>query len=76
MQPLYEIKLDIDQEYKDLINDLVKFSTIFFVSVFLYCNVHPVANKTLERNIVEIYALLCLGVLAYHLVVKLFVGFK
>lgn len=76
MPALYEITLDIDQEYKDLVNDLVKFSTVFFVTVFLYCNVHPVANKTLERNIVEIYSLLCLGIVAYHLVVKLFVGFR
>ena len=73
ISPIFKINLDLETEYKLLIDDIIKFSTIFFVTIFLYCSIHPVTNKTLEKNIVEIYSLIVLGIVAYHLVINLIV---
>ncbi len=74
--PVYNINLDLEAEYKTMVDDLIKFSTIFFVTIFLYCSIHPTANKTVERNIIEIYSLIILGIVSYHLVVNLIVRFS
>lgn len=75
MQALYDIKLDMEERYKDLIRDLLKFSTVYFVAAFAYCQIHPKVSKLVENNIIELYCLVMLGVVSYHLVVNVFVQF-
>ena len=74
-RPVYEVRTELDREYKDFLNDLVKLTTVYFVAVYLHCTLNAKPAKLIEALGVEIYALLVLGLVAYHLVVKLLVKF-
>lgn len=72
---LYTIRTELDKEYKDFLNDLIKLSTLYFTAVLLHCSFNPKPAKIIEQLGIEIYILLVLGLLAYHLVIRLVVVF-
>ena len=72
---LYVIRTELDKEYKDFLNDLVKLSTLYFTAILLHCSFNAKPAKIIEQLGIEIYILLVLGLLAYHLVVRLVVNF-
>lgn len=73
--PLYAIRTQLDKEYKDFLNDLVKVAAVYFVVVLLHCSLNKRPAKLIEQLGVEIFVLIVLGLAAYHLVIKLLVAF-
>ena len=76
MEAMYNIKLEMEDRYKTLIDDAVKFSTVYFVAAFGYCQTHRKLSKYVEDNLIELYCLLLLGLVAYHMILTLFVKFS
>lgn len=75
MGALLQVQAGMDPEYLEFVGDAIKLTSVYFVALFLHCTIHPKPAKLLEAYAVEIYALLMLGLLAYHLVVKRVVAF-
>ncbi len=76
MEAMYNIKLDMEDRYKALINDAVKFSTVYFVAAFGYCQTHRKLSRFVEDNLIEMYCLVLLGIVGYHMILTLFVKFS
>jgi hypothetical protein len=64
----YIFKYKIPKEYINLINDIIKFSTIFFIINFLLFV--SMSNKDLfNKNFCDIFFFLNIGIIFYHLVI-------
>ncbi len=68
MPALYEAVLDIDDEYREMLDDMMKFTVVAFVTMFLYCSSHPKRAPAIDEMAVEAYVYILLGVAAYHMV--------
>ena len=70
---IYE--LEIDGEYKNVVEDIIKYSTIFFVINILVYLSYP-SKSLLNKTFCDVYSFLVIGILAYHLIIKKILVFK
>ncbi|CAL5226432.1 g9281 [Coccomyxa viridis] len=68
MPALYEAVLDIEDEYRVMLDDMLRFTVVAFVAVFLYCSSHPKRAAAVDELVVEAYVYILLGIAAYHMV--------
>jgi hypothetical protein len=68
MPALYEAYLDIDEEYRVMLDDMLRFTVVTFIAVFLYCSSHPRRPAAVDEMVVEGYVYILLGIAAYHMV--------
>tara|TARA_B110000908_G_scaffold154786_1_gene192415 strand:+ start:144 stop:365 length:222 start_codon:yes stop_codon:yes gene_type:complete len=60
---------NLDEDYRNLLNDVIKFSTILGVfNVLLFLN-NPGKNKLLNTNYLKFLIFLILGLMTYWLVI-------
>ena len=72
MQTVLEFPNDLDQEYRDLIQDCAKVLTVSVIFYFLY-NMTYQGSKTLrlsEKLFTDIISFLILGLASYHLILR------
>jgi hypothetical protein len=74
--PVFDLNTTLDREYNEFLEAVVYFSTVYFTAVVIHYNAHQKPLKFIEQYGVEVYALVVLGLLAYHLVVKQLVSFR
>ena len=74
-EAFFTLKLDVDNEYKPLIQDILKFSTVFFVGVLVFAMSYGTMPKAQERLLLDIYSVSLLGLTFYHLIFKYIVSF-
>ena len=65
-----KFEYSISDEYKDLVNDIVKFCTILIVLNFLMFLSNPTDNKFLGMAFVSFMIYIILGIITYWLVVS------
>lgn len=72
MQTVLEFPNDLDQEYRDLIQDCAKVLTVSVMFYFLY-NMTYQGSKTFrlsEKLFTDIVSFLILGLASYHLILR------
>ncbi len=74
-EALFTIKLDVDDAYKPLIQDILKFSCVFFVGILVFITSYGSVPKAEERLLLQIYSVSLLGLTFYHLIFKYLVSF-
>lgn len=74
-EALFTIKLDVEDAYKPLIEDILKFSSVFFVGILVFCMSYGSMQKAQERLLLDIYSVSLLGLTFYHLIFKYLVSF-
>ena len=74
-EALFKVKLDVDDAYKPLILDILKFSSVFFVGVLVFTMSYGTIPKAHERLLLDVYSVSLLGLSFYHLIFKLVVSF-
>ncbi|CAL8463339.1 g2873 [Coccomyxa elongata] len=67
MSALYEAVLDIEDEYRVMLDDMLRFTVVAFVAVFRYCSSHPKRAAVVDELVVEAYVYILLGIAAYHM---------
>jgi hypothetical protein len=62
--------ININREYKDLINDLYKFIVVFLSLTILLSYSDSALAKLVEQSALEVLVFVVIGLCAYHLVLK------
>ena len=75
-EALFTLKLDIDDAYKPLIQDILKFSTVFFVGISVFAMSYGTMPKAQERLLLDIYSVSLLGLTFYHLIFEYLISFQ
>ena len=71
----YNLQYDVDDEYKQLYNDLIKFITILIVlNIIMYIS-NPSQNVLLGSNYIKLMASIILGISTYWLVISKIIVF-
>lgn len=71
----YNLQYDIDDEYKQLYNDLIKFITILIVlNIIMYIS-NPSQNVLLGSNYIKLMTSIILGIATYWLVISKIIVF-
>ena len=71
----YNLQYDIDDEYKQLYNDLIKFITILIVlNIIMYIS-NPSQNVLLGSNYIKLMTSIILGITTYWLVISKIIVF-
>tara|TARA_B100000575_G_scaffold294356_1_gene309752 strand:- start:4714 stop:4938 length:225 start_codon:yes stop_codon:yes gene_type:complete len=71
----FKLEYKVDEEYKQLYNDLVKFVTILIVLNLLMFLSNPEQNVLLGKNYVKLIICVALGVTTYWLVISKIIVF-
>ena len=71
----FKLEYNIDDEYKQLYNDLVKFITILVVLNLLMYISNPTQNVLLGSNYVKLMTSIILGITTYWLVISKIIVF-
>jgi hypothetical protein len=66
----YKLEYNVDDEYKQLYNDLVKFITILVVLNLLMYMSNPTQNVLLGTNYIKLMISVILGLATYWLVIS------
>jgi len=67
---LINLNIDIDDEYKPMLNDLIKMFTILVVvNVLMYIS-DPSQNKLLGESYIKLLIFILLGVCTYWLIIN------
>jgi len=66
----YKLEYNVDDEYKQLYNDLVKFITILVVLNLLMYMSNPTQNVLLGTNYIKLMISIILGLATYWLVIS------
>ena len=66
----YKLEYNVDDEYKQLYNDLVKFITILAVLNLLMYMSNPTQNVLLGTNYIKLMISVILGLATYWLVIS------
>jgi len=64
------LNLNIDEEYKPMINDLIKFTVMFLVINILMYISNPKTNKIMSETFLKLMIFALLGLSTYWLIVK------
>lgn len=70
-----KLEYKVDDEYKNLYNDLVKFSTILVVLNFIMYISNPEQNVFLGGNYMKMIICILLGLVTYWLVISKIIVF-
>lgn len=70
-----KLEYNVDEEYKQLYNDLIKFSTILIVLNFLMFASSPADNVFLGGNYIRLMICVLLGIVTYWLVISKIIVF-
>ena len=71
----YKLQYDVDDEYKQLYNDLIKFITILIVlNIIMYIS-NPSQNVLLGSNYIKLMTSIILGITTYWLVISKIIVF-
>jgi hypothetical protein len=71
----YNLQYDVDDEYKQLYNDLIKFITILIVlNIIMYIS-NPSQNVLLGANYIKLMTSIILGIATYWLVISKIIVF-
>lgn len=71
----YNLQYDVDDEYKQLYNDLIKFITILIVlNIIMYIS-NPSQNVLLGTNYIKLMTSIILGIATYWLVISKIIVF-
>ena len=74
MNSLFNID-NLDPEYKDLYNDVVKFTTILVVvNLFMFLS-NPTQNAFLGGNYIKFMTFIIMGIVTYWLVISKIIKF-
>lgn len=74
MNSLFDLK-NLDPEYKELYNDIVKFSTILVVvNLFMFLS-NPSQNAFLGGNYIKFMTFIMMGIVTYWLVISKVIKF-
>jgi len=74
MNSLFNID-NLDPEYKDLYNDIVKFTTILVVvNLFMFLS-NPTQNAFLGGNYIKFMTFIIMGIVTYWLVISKIIKF-
>lgn len=74
MNSLFNID-NLDPEYKDLYNDIVKFTTILVVvNLFMFLS-NPAQNAFLGGNYIKFMTFIIMGIVTYWLVISKIIKF-
>ncbi len=71
----YKLEYNVDDEYKQLYNDLVKFITILVVLNLLMYISNPTQNVLLGTNYIKLMISIILGLATYWLVISKIIVF-
>ena len=71
----YKLEYNVDDEYKQLYNDLVKFITILVVLNLLMYMSNPTQNVLLGTNYIKLMISVILGLATYWLVISKIIFF-
>ncbi len=71
----YKLEYNVDDEYKQLYNDLVKFITILVVLNLLMYMSNPTQNVLLGTNYIKLMISIILGLATYWLVISKIIVF-
>lgn len=66
----YRLEYNVDDEYKQLYNDLIKFITILLVLNILMFMSNPTQNVLLGTNYIKLMISISLGLATYWLVIS------
>ena len=69
------LTIEIDKEYKELVEDFIKYSTIFLSINFLVFLTNP-SKKLFNKTFCDIYCFFLVGLFAYWLIIKKLIIFK
>lgn len=67
---MLNLNLNIDEEYKPMVNDLIKYSVMFLVLNILMYISNPKTNKIMSESFTKIMIFSLLGLTTYWLIVK------
>lgn len=70
---LFQIKLQLDDEYTQLANDLLMITTALFFAYMVFKSASK--KKSIFDSYLEFYIALVMGTIGYHLIVKKLVQF-
>jgi|TARA_B100000925_G_scaffold290108_1_gene274550 hypothetical protein len=71
----FKLEYNIDDEYKQLYNDLVKFVTILVVLNLIMYISNPTQNVLLGSNYIKLMTSIVLGITTYWLVISKIIVF-
>jgi len=71
----YNLQYDVDDEYKQLYNDLIKFMTILIVLNMIMYISNPAQNVLLGSNYIKLMTSIILGITTYWLVISKIIVF-
>mgnify|MGYP006104769851 CR=1 FL=1 len=71
----YNLQYDVDDEYKQLYNDLIKFMTILIVLNMIMYISNPSQNVLLGSNYIKLMTSIILGITTYWLVISKIIVF-
>ena len=71
----FKLEYNIDDEYKQLYNDLIKFITILVVLNLLMYISNPTQNVLLGSNYIKLMTSIILGITTYWLVISKLIVF-
>jgi hypothetical protein len=71
----FKLEYNIDDEYKQLYNDLIKFITILVVLNLLMYISNPTQNVLLGSNYIKLMTSIILGITTYWLVISKIIVF-
>ena len=71
----YKSEYNVDEEYKHLYNDLIKFITILVVLNLLMFISNPTQNVLLGANYIKLMTSIVLGITTYWLVISKIIVF-
>jgi len=71
----YNLKYKVEEEYKDLVNDIIKFVTILIVLNLLMFISNPTENVFLGNTYLKLIIYIILGLTTYWLVISKVIQF-
>jgi hypothetical protein len=71
----YNLKYKVEEEYKDLVNDIIKFVTILIVLNLLMFISNPIENVFLGNTYLKLIIYIILGLTTYWLVISKVIQF-
>ncbi len=71
----YNLKYKVEEEYKDLVNDIIKFVTILIVLNLLMFVSNPSENVFLGNTYLKLIIYIILGLTTYWLVISKVIQF-
>jgi len=76
MSSLWQINLNIDDEYKPMIDDLYRMFVIQIIAQFLFYVTNPKENSLLDEYFLQTLFFILIGICGYWLVVKKIIVLK